>query len=105
MKGFATKLLVFTDLHIVDEATKIIGLDPAARFSEGLAHALAHHEDADVLVLMGDLTHHGKTSQFEGLRRVLADVPMPITYMLGNHDNREVFRRVFPEVEVTSSGH
>ncbi|MEM6596026.1 MAG: metallophosphoesterase, partial [Pseudomonadota bacterium] len=105
MKGFGTKLLVFTDLHIVDEGAEIIGLDPAARFSEGLVHALAHHGDAKALVLMGDLTHHGKTAQFERLRGLLADVPMQITFMLGNHDNREVFRRVFPEVEVTSSGH
>ncbi|MEM7471350.1 MAG: metallophosphoesterase [Pseudomonadota bacterium] len=105
MKEFETKLLVFTDLHIVDVGGEIVGLDPAARFSEGLDHALAQHPDAEGLLLMGDLTHHGRTGQFERLKALLADVPVPITYMLGNHDNRDVFRTVFPEADITSSGH
>ncbi|MCY4333081.1 MAG: phosphodiesterase [Litoreibacter sp.] len=96
---------MFTDLHIVEEGGEIIGLDPGARFSEGLSHALTHHGDADGIILMGDLTHHGRTSQFERLYGLLKDVPLPITYMLGNHDNRDVFRRVFPEADVTSDGH
>ena len=105
MKPYSVKLLVFTDLHLVDAGEEIIGLDPAKRFAEGLAHALAQHPDAAGLVLMGDLTHHGRTAQFEQLRDLLADVPMPVTFMMGNHDNRDVFRRVFPDANVSGAGH
>lgn len=100
-----TKLLVFTDPHIVDQGDDIVGLDPSVRFSDGLKHAVAHHPDAEGLLVMGDLTHHGRTAQFETVKSLLRDVPMPVTLMLGNHDNRDVFRRVFPEADVTSSGH
>ena len=100
-----TKLLVFTDLHLLGEGETIIGLDPSARFAEGLAHALAQHPDAARLVLMGDLTHHGRTIQYAELERLLQGVPLPITYMLGNHDNRRVFHTRFPQAEVTAQGH
>jgi 3',5'-cyclic AMP phosphodiesterase CpdA len=99
------KLLVFTDLHIIEAGQDIIGLDPAMRFAEGLAHALAHHPDASGLVLMGDLTHHGRPAQYERLIDILAPVKIPITYLLGNHDDRAMFRKLFPEASVTSSGH
>jgi len=101
----AAKILVFTDLHLLDDGEHIVGLDPAARFAEGLAHAVSQHPDAVRLVLMGDLTHHGRTAQYAQLRHLMRDVPMPVSYMMGNHDNREVFLKQFPEVETTSQGY
>lgn len=101
----ASKLLVFTDLHLVSEGDDIIGLDPAARFREGLEHALAQHPDAVRLVIMGDLAHHGRTAQYKRLNALMANVAMPVTYMMGNHDNRDVFRKVFPEAEATTGGY
>jgi len=99
------KFLVFSDLHLVDKGDEIIGLDPLARFSEGLEHALAQHPDASRVVLLGDLTHHGRPAQYERLREALGGLAMPVSFLLGNHDNRAAFLRVFPEAEVTSSGH
>lgn len=105
MSPYSVKLLVFTDLHIVEPGEAIIGLDPAKRFAEGLEHAIREHPDAAGIVIMGDLTHHGRTAQYEQLRQLLDNVPIPVTYMLGNHDNRDVFRRIFPDAAVTSAGH
>lgn len=90
-----TKLLVMSDLHLVDEGEEIIGLDPAARFREVLDHALSHHRDADRILLTGDLTHQGHTSQYQRLRQIMADVTMPVSYLLGNHDRRDAFQNVF----------
>lgn len=99
------KLLVFTDLHLLDPGEMIIGLDPSARFVEGLAHALAQHPDAKRLILLGDLTHHGRSSQYAQLEQLLQDVPVPISFLMGNHDNRAVFLKRFPDAETTSRGH
>lgn len=104
MADLPTKLLVFTDLHLVNQGEDIIGLDPAARFAQGLHHALSQHPDAKRLVLMGDLTHQGRTAQYERLKTLLADVPVPVSYLMGNHDNRDVFRKLFPHAETTPSG-
>lgn len=105
MADLPTKLLIFTDLHLVNEGCDIIGLNPAERFREGLDHALQNHPDAARLVLMGDLTHEGRTAQYQQLAQLLEDVPIPITFLMGNHDNRDVFRTIFPQAEATSAGH
>jgi 3',5'-cyclic AMP phosphodiesterase CpdA len=105
MAGDMVKFLVFSDLHLVEDGVEIIGLDPLARFRDGLEHALAQHPDASRLVLLGDLTHHGRTAQYQRLRDALDGLALPISFLLGNHDNRATFRRVFAEVEATSSGH
>ncbi|QGZ94322.1 metallophosphoesterase family protein [Terricaulis silvestris] len=42
---------------------------------------------ADVLVLCGDLTNYGKTSEIELLADDLAGIQIPIVAVLGNHDH------------------
>jgi 3',5'-cyclic AMP phosphodiesterase CpdA len=96
------KLLAFTDLHF--RASTIIGLDPVARFKEGLEHALAHQGDADGIVFMGDLSHGGTVSEYQILKETLGELPIPATFMLGNHDRREAFLEVFPEAILDHSG-
>ncbi len=91
------KIIVMSDIHIVAPGETIIGLDPSARFAAGLAHALATHPDASRIVLIGDLTHHGAPEEYQALRALLADVPIPVHMTLGNHDRREAFRQVFPD--------
>jgi Icc-related predicted phosphoesterase len=44
------------------------------------------HRDADVLVLCGDLTTHGKAEQMRAFAEELAAVRIPIVGVLGNHD-------------------
>lgn len=92
-----SKLLIMTDLHLTVPPAKIIGLDPGARLAQGLAHAARHHADADRLILMGDLTHHGKPAQYARLRPLLEGLPWPVSLMIGNHDDRRKFRAAFPE--------
>mgnify|MGYP005855330473 CR=1 FL=1 len=99
------KILVMTDIHIVEAGRTIIGLDPLLRFRCALDHALARHADAAALVLMGDLTHHGTRAQYARLAGVLAGLPVPVVPMLGNHDRREAFLAAFPGAPRTAQGH
>lgn len=99
------KLLAITDLHILSKGRKIIGLDPVARFQSVLTHAVAHHADAKALILMGDLAHYGNESSYRILQNVLADCPVPIIPMLGNHDRRDRFLNVFSDAPRAPSGH
>ncbi|PTX56657.1 3',5'-cyclic AMP phosphodiesterase CpdA [Litoreibacter ponti] len=89
------KLLVVTDPHIVEPGGEIIDLDPSARLAGVLDHAMAHQGDADHLVILGDLTHHGRVEQYRELERILGRVTGPMTLMLGNHDVRNGFHAVF----------
>ena len=46
----------------------------------------AAERDADILVLCGDLTTHGKVAQVEGVARMLGSLSIPVVAVLGNHD-------------------
>ncbi len=90
------KLLIFTDLHITEPGEAIIGLDPGARFAAALDHALAGHPDAEAVLLLGDLTHHGRPAQYARLEELLQTCRLPIHMTLGNHDDPEAFAARFP---------
>jgi len=98
------KVLVFTDIHILPEGETVIGLDPLARFAQGLAHALEHHPDAARIVLCGDLAHNAAPAEYARLKQALAGCPLPMDLMLGNHDRRAPFLAEFTQTPVTDAG-
>src|SRR5690348_4534803 len=53
------------------------------RLREPLARV---REEADVLVLAGDLTNYGKVEEMESLLNALVRIRVPIVAVLGNHD-------------------
>ncbi|MCO4846561.1 MAG: metallophosphoesterase [Yoonia sp.] len=99
-----TKIIVITDIHITSVGDAIIGLDPMVRFQTVLDAALTDHRDADMLILMGDLTHHGTIDQYQRLNDALADCPIPVIPMLGNHDRRDAFYAVFADAPKDGGG-
>ena len=90
------KILVMTDLHLVEPGQTIIGIDPWARFDAALAHILARQGDAERLIVMGDLVHKGQERLYRLLGERLRGFPMPVHLMLGNHDSRVAFRAALP---------
>ncbi|WP_333712556.1 metallophosphoesterase [Yoonia sp.] len=91
------KLLFITDTHMTEAGRFIIGLDPAARLQAVLDAALAAHADVAALVILGDLTHNGTEAEYRRLKPLLDAVPIPVIPMLGNHDRRAAFQKVFPD--------
>jgi len=63
------------DIHSSDK--------PRPEMREACARAAA---EADVLLLCGDLTRHGKVEQAHGLLAELAGISIPVVAILGNHD-------------------
>lgn len=59
------------------------GRDSAGSFRPAL-HSLA--EEADVLLVAGDLTRLGHPHEADVLARELEDAPVPVVAVLGNHD-------------------
>lgn len=99
-----TKLLVMTDPHLTPGAERIIDLDPLDRLTATLDHAAHNHPDAERLILNGDLTHHGDRESYRKLHTALVDRLWPVSLVMGNHDNRGIFREVFPDCPVDPSG-
>ncbi|OAP41203.1 metallophosphoesterase [Sinorhizobium glycinis] len=99
-----TKLIIFTDLHMVPEGTTIIGIDPYRRLANGIAHINRYHADAERVIFAGDLTHQADRVSYERLKDLLSGLVPPAAIMLGNHDRREVFLEVFPEAARDENG-
>ena len=99
------KILAITDIHMRSQGRTIIGLDPLVQFQKALTHAVETHPDAEHIVLMGDLTNSGHPEEFQMVKDTIANCPIPVTLMLGNHDHRDNFASIFPDISMTPSGH
>ena len=53
----------------------------------------------DIVLLTGDLVETGEDWSYKKLKEQIKMIECPIFLALGNHDNRAVFQRNFPEVE------
>jgi Icc-related predicted phosphoesterase len=60
------------------------GEEDAGRYREAFAKV---NDEADVLVLAGDLTRRGTPAEFRVVAGELADVRIPVLTVLGNHDH------------------
>lgn len=91
-------------MHIAQISDLHLGMDPpdagqmnARRLRAVLADIFARDVTPDLLLVSGDLTDHGSAEGYAEVRTALADVPVPVHLMLGNHDDRAAFGAAFPE--------
>src|SRR3546814_3964509 len=94
------KLIQLTDIHLTAPGQTIGGRDPNANFERALTHALEQHPDAEAIAITGDLSDWGDRADYERLRDRIAGLPMPVHLAIGNHDDRETFLQVFPDLEI-----
>lgn len=92
------KILQLTDIHLTNPGQTIGGRDPNKNFDRAIVHALADHQDAEFLVITGDLSDWGDRGDYERLKAKIETLPMPVILCIGNHDNREAFREIFPRM-------
>lgn len=98
------RFAILTDTHFVAEGRRLYGLDPAERLSAALRVIGRDHPEAAFIIITGDLAHWGQREAYANLARVLAQAPLPVRLMLGNHDLRAPFRSVFPAADDDGNG-
>ncbi len=98
------KIIHISDIHFTIPGEEMGGLDPHARFACALADMAKNHADADRIIITGDLTHWGELAAYEALKTAIAAAPVPVRLMIGNHDDRDTFRRVFADQPVDANG-
>lgn len=98
------KFIHLTDLHLVQPGTGLHDLDPARRLSRCLDDIAKWHNDAEFCVITGDLADTGAREAYAWLQQRLQDFPVPVFLMLGNHDDRAGFLRVFADHPRDSGG-
>lgn len=91
------KLVHISDIHLTCPGERMGGLDPHRRFAQALDEIRAKHQDADRIIITGDLTHWGEPQAYTALRDALTDLPGPVRLLIGNHDDRDHFLSAFPD--------
>ena len=102
------KIIQLSDIHL-NGNKKIKGSNPNARFKKAINHILLKHLDTDKIVITGDLTHGGKVVHYEELKNILISELktsnfFPPHLIIGNHDNRKNFRKIFKETKSDKNG-
>ncbi|PZR83652.1 MAG: phosphodiesterase [Stutzerimonas stutzeri] len=98
------KIVQITDLHLGPPGERVFGLDPWMRLEACIANVNLHHADADLVVFTGDLAHNGEEAAYVELKTRLLELKAPFRLLIGNHDDRATFRRIFPQAPVDDAG-
>lgn len=107
MAGFS--VIHLTDLHLVPPGERLYGLDPAEMLRHAVASITARHgassaAPAAMAIITGDLTNDGVPEAYRLLREILAQLPMPVHMIPGNHDERAAMIAAFPELALDPHG-
>ncbi|MDA7945895.1 MAG: phosphodiesterase [Hyphomicrobiaceae bacterium] len=98
------KIIHVTDIHLTGEGGTVLERSPGHNFLACLDHIVAHHADADLCVITGDLAHWGEREAYEHLQQILSPFPIETRLMIGNHDDRQIFQAVFPDTPSDANG-
>lgn len=88
MISSSIRIAATADLHIRTG-------DDLAYLREAFAYAA---DAADVMLIAGDLVDVGRLAEMEYLAEVLAEIPIPVFTVLGNHDRRGMRRAAMIKV-------
>lgn len=90
-----TKIIWLSDLHYVRDGT-VQGHDPRLRLTAAIDHINAHHADADFCVISGDIVDRATKEDYAAVAAALRLLAIPVHPMVGNHDDRALFRDHLP---------
>ncbi len=98
------KVIHLSDPHLPPPGETLYGLDTNARLQAAIDDINAHHRDAALVLVTGDLARDGEPASYAALRRALDTLEAPYRLLMGNHDDRAAFCAAFPDQPVDAAG-
>ncbi|MGH6902624.1 MAG: phosphodiesterase [Geminicoccaceae bacterium] len=90
-----------SDLHFLPKGTLAFGrVDGAGCLERAIDHLNALQPRPDAVLITGDLTNDGDAAVWAELIGVLGRLEAPIYPLPGNHDERELMRSAFADLEL-----
>ena len=84
-----------TDLHLGFEPDVPDELN-RQRLDRVIAVLAGIEPQPDLLLVTGDVVEHGDVKSYAQFREAIAALSFPVCLAMGNHDDREAYRQVFP---------
>lgn len=91
------KFIHLSDPHITTNDFHLYGLDPYFRLEAAIKSINKNFKDIDFIVITGDLTEYGDTKAYRKLRKIIKKSKIEVILLIGNHDNRKNFLKVFKD--------
>ena len=100
------KIIHFSDIHIYSKP--ILENNPVERFKLALEHVKHNHLNSDMFVISGDITHHGDLASYKSFNEILIEAALPEhlypKLIMGNHDDRDIFKNFFKKTPIDQDG-
>lgn len=87
-----------TDFHVGYQGPNVT-CQNADRLEQVLKAINDLRKKPDLILATGDLVEHGEEWAYEMLKQRLSSLSIPIHFLMGNHDARAPFKKVFPQAE------
>ena len=98
------KFLHLTDTHLLRPGDRLHELNPYERLRACVNDIVSEHADAAFCVVTGDVADRGEEGAYGAFVDLVSALPMPVYALVGNHDDRAVFKRSLPDVAVDENG-
>lgn len=87
------RVLQITDCHLGEErGEKLAGMDTDESLDYVIRRIASRKESPDLLLATGDLANHGSAAAYHRLEQKLTDLPAPVLWLPGNHDDLPAMR-------------
>jgi len=99
------RFVLLADIHISEDRQKVArNTNPYENFQQARQQYQAVNARPAGLIVAGDCAfNEGLAGDYQRLRELVAPIPMPVTFAMGNHDHRERFWEAFPQHRTTPS--
>ena len=95
---------LISDTHMLPPGERLFGLSPTQRLASGIRRINRSHPGLETVFVLGDLADNGDFEAYRVLRDLLDGLEAEANLLMGNHDNREVARSVFPHLADDGNG-
>ena len=96
-------LVQLTDMHIsADENELLAGVNTTVTLLKVISE-VQRHEDADLMLLTGDLAETPSVDTYKKLAELLQQVKLPVYCLPGNHDDPQLMQRLLNTGNVATS--
>ncbi len=93
------RIIHISDTHILGKIrVNLFGHSPIRSLKKALKSINKNYKDANFIVISGDLVDIASPEAYEIFHSAVKKSKIPIYPILGNHDNREMFKKYYPKL-------